>query len=68
MGWQFEAGEGLRVEISGGHDMNHEIRHFSTRTVPEESLNKGVHRVHFGGEYASKVILPFVKIPLPSQS
>ncbi|BGO99601.1 Alpha/Beta hydrolase fold [Rhodotorula toruloides] len=62
MGWTFDEDEGLRVEIGGGHDMNHEIRHFSTKSVPEESLNKGVHKVHFGGEYDSKVILPFVNI------
>ncbi|GAA6018961.1 hypothetical protein JCM10207_009214 [Rhodosporidiobolus poonsookiae] len=62
MGWQYEAGEGLRVEISGGHDMNHEIRHFTTKFPPESTLNKGVHNVHFGGQYPSRVILPFVKI------
>lgn len=62
MGWQYDAGEGLRVEISGGHSMNHEIRHFTTKFPPESTLNKGTHEVHFGGEYQSKVILPFVTI------
>lgn len=62
MGWQYDAGEGLRVEIGGGHDMNHEIRHFTTRFPPESTLNKGKHTVHFGGEFPSKVILPFVSI------
>ncbi|SCZ87303.1 BZ3500_MvSof-1268-A1-R1_Chr2-2g04769 [Microbotryum saponariae] len=62
MGWQYDAGESLRVEICGGHDMNHEIRHFTTKFPAESTLNKGVHKVHFGGEYASKVILPFVSI------
>jgi uncharacterized protein len=62
MGWQYDAGEGLRVEIGGGHDMNHEIRHFTTKFPAEHTLNKGNHVVHFGGEYQSKVILPFVSI------
>ncbi|GAA5931724.1 hypothetical protein JCM3775_000024 [Rhodotorula graminis] len=62
MGWQYDAGEGLRVEIGGGHDMNHEIRHFTTRFPPESTLNKGRHVVHFGAQYPSKVILPFVRI------
>ncbi|POY74196.1 hypothetical protein BMF94_2770 [Rhodotorula taiwanensis] len=64
MGWQYDAGESLRVEISGGHAMNHEIRHFSdpTKLPGDETLNHGRHVVHFGGEYPSKVILPFVKI------
>jgi predicted acyl esterase len=62
MGWQYDAGEGLRVEISGGHDMNHEIRHFTTKFPPESTLNKGTHKVHFGGEYPSKVVLPFFSI------
>ncbi|GAA5875196.1 hypothetical protein JCM8547_005548 [Rhodosporidiobolus lusitaniae] len=62
MGWTYDAGEGLRVEIGGGHEMNHEIRHFTTKFPPESTLNKGKHVVHFGGEYPSKVILPFVNI------
>lgn len=67
MGWTFDAGEGLRVEIGGGHDMNHEIRHFTKVFPAESTLNKGRHVVHFGGKYPSKVVLPFVKIPIPSQ-
>ncbi|KAF2226218.1 galactose-binding domain-like protein [Elsinoe ampelina] len=54
MGIEDEAGESLQVEISG-HIMG--VNNFGTN---KHSLNKGRHVVHFGGEHASHVILPFV--------
>jgi predicted acyl esterase len=60
MGTQFEAGESLRVDISGGSPLNPELAHFTTRHPEEHTLNRGTHKVHFGGEYDSHVIMPFV--------
>ncbi|KAI1865097.1 hypothetical protein JX265_008144 [Neoarthrinium moseri] len=54
MGIQYEAGEGLRVSISG---RSHAVSNFGTF---DHLQNKGTHNVHLGGEYPSHVILPFV--------
>ncbi|KAK8070561.1 hypothetical protein PG997_010764 [Apiospora hydei] len=54
MGIEYEAGESLRVVVSG---RNKAVNNFGTSEWVD---NKGTHKVHFGGEYASHVILPFV--------
>jgi len=53
-GIEFEAGEAIEMRISGVYPG---ISHFGTN---EHSLNAGEHLVHFGGEYDSHVVLPFV--------
>ena len=62
MGTQYDAGESLRVDISGGSPLNPELARWTTRHPPESTLNKGTHKIHFGGEYDSRVILPFVEV------
>ena len=54
MGTEYEAGESLRVSVSG---RNAGIDNFGTS---EHSLNRGAHRVHFDAEHPSHVVLPFV--------
>ncbi|KAK8074155.1 hypothetical protein PG994_005054 [Apiospora phragmitis] len=54
MGVEYEAGEALRVVVSG---RNKAVNNFGTS---EWVNNKGAHKLHFGGDYASHVILPFV--------
>jgi predicted acyl esterase len=54
MGIEYEAGESLRVSVSG---RNAGIDNFGTN---EHSLNRGTHRVHFDAEHPSHVVLPFV--------
>lgn len=58
MGIDFEAGESLRVQISGQYPLIPEYK--AAKPAPVEEKNKGSHTVHFGGKYQSKVILPFV--------
>ncbi|KAJ9142984.1 X-Pro dipeptidyl-peptidase C-terminal non-catalytic domain-containing protein [Pleurostoma richardsiae] len=53
-GVEYEAGEGLRVRISG-RDMA--VSNFGSS---EHVDNRGRHRIHFGGDTPSYVILPFV--------
>ncbi|KAH8198731.1 hypothetical protein TruAng_007095 [Truncatella angustata] len=54
MGIQYEAGEGLRVSISG---RSHAVSNFGTL---DHVKNKGKHVVHLGGNHPSHVVLPFV--------
>ncbi|KAH8662228.1 X-Pro dipeptidyl-peptidase C-terminal non-catalytic domain-containing protein [Xylariales sp. PMI_506] len=54
MGVQYEAGEGLRVSVSG---RSAAVSNFGTF---DHVVNKGRHHIHLGGEYPSHVILPFV--------
>jgi predicted acyl esterase len=53
MGVEYEAGEGLQVRVSG---RNMAVNSFGTA---EHNDNRGMHRVHVGGEYPSSVVLPF---------
>lgn len=56
---QFEAGEGVLLKVSGHHMTLAEF-------VPLRGLfkngNKGRHSVHFGGDYASHILIPTVSI------
>lgn len=54
LGIAYQAGESLRVSISG---RNQGVSNFGSTA---HSLNKGSHRVHFGAEHPSHIILPFV--------
>jgi hypothetical protein len=57
-GVDFEAGEGISVQVSGEYPL---VQEFGPRKKAElEERNKGVHQVHVGGEWASHVVLPFV--------
>jgi hypothetical protein len=58
MGVDYEAGEGISVQVSGEYPL---VQEFGPRKKVElEERNKGTHRVHVGGEWASHVVLPFV--------
>lgn len=57
-GIRFEEGEGLEVRVGGVYPG---INNFGT---DQHSVNKGEHRVHFGGEYDSHVVLPFVELDI----
>jgi predicted acyl esterase len=58
MGIDFEAGESLRVQISGQYPLIPEYK--AAKPAPIEERNKGVHEVHGGEKYPSRIILPFV--------
>lgn len=59
MGVEFEAGESIRVQVSGSYPLIQEFEEV-THDVKGVKQNVGRHFVHFGGEYDSQVILPFV--------
>lgn len=52
-GIEFEQGEGVKIVISG---RNLGVSNFGV----DRTLNKGRHYVHFGAEFGSFVVLPFV--------
>ncbi|KAH8602375.1 Alpha/Beta hydrolase protein [Bisporella sp. PMI_857] len=54
MGIEYEAGEGLRISVSG---RSFAVNNFGTL---DHVRNKGRHIVHMGGDRASHVVLPFV--------
>lgn len=58
MGIEFEEGESLRVQISGQYPLIPEFKF--AKPAPIEDRNKGFHNIHCGGQYPSRVILPFV--------
>ena len=58
MGIDFEEGESLSVQISGQYPLIAEYK--EAKAAPIEERNKGTHKVHFGGAYPSRIILPFV--------
>ncbi|RAH84247.1 alpha/beta-hydrolase [Aspergillus japonicus CBS 114.51] len=57
MGVDYEAGESLRVQVSGENPLIQEGKYAKAEV---EVRNRGQHQVHFGGRYPSRVILPFV--------
>ncbi|KAK4570283.1 hypothetical protein LTR86_002363 [Recurvomyces mirabilis] len=62
LGVDFDAGESLSVRISG---QNLTASEFTAWSVPrpDHELNHGTHKLHFGGEYPSWVIIPYVGKP-----
>ncbi|KAK4057184.1 hypothetical protein OIO90_001679 [Microbotryomycetes sp. JL221] len=58
----FYPGESLRVELKGEHKSNEELDVFTKKRPDESTLNHGTHNVFFGGQYPSKVVLPFVEL------
>jgi hypothetical protein len=58
MGVEYEAGEGLQVQILGG---NPSITAFKPLVgKPKNGANKGTHKVHWGPDTSRRVILPFL--------
>ncbi|KAM0753454.1 alpha/beta-hydrolase [Meredithblackwellia eburnea MCA 4105] len=58
-GYQFEQGETLRVDVSGTSPNYPELREMNGDR-PDGERNRGLHKVHFGGEYPSRVVLPMI--------
>ncbi|KXJ86472.1 hydrolase [Microdochium bolleyi] len=58
MGVDFDAGESVSIRVGGQYPSIAEYKTFSAPR-PEHELNRGTHKIHFGGEYPSSVILPF---------
>ncbi|KAK8116749.1 uncharacterized protein PG998_005030 [Apiospora kogelbergensis] len=61
MGVDFDAGESISLRIGGQFPSIAEYSSFSGPR-PEHELNRGEHKVHFGGEYPSSVTLPFTPL------
>ncbi|PSN74785.1 alpha/beta-hydrolase [Corynespora cassiicola Philippines] len=61
MGVDFDEGETISVQVSGSFPAIAEYTAFSTPR-PDEEKNKGEHRIHFGADTPSRVILPFVPV------
>ncbi|EPS31224.1 hypothetical protein PDE_06179 [Penicillium oxalicum 114-2] len=59
MGVDYEEGESIQVDVLGQWPGFTEVAAFS-KPRPDHEKNKGEHVIHFGGEYPSRVILPFV--------
>ena len=57
MGLQYEKGQSIRLDISGSNPLWPELS-----TSNADPINKGQHTVHFGGKYASHLILPHVAL------
>lgn len=54
----FKEGKSLSVQVSGEYPL---IEEFHGMKKPQmEERNRGVHKIHLGGEYASHIIPPFV--------
>ncbi|KAK7959699.1 X-Pro dipeptidyl-peptidase C-terminal non-catalytic domain-containing protein [Apiospora aurea] len=61
MGVDFDAGESISLRVGGQFPSIAEYSSFSGPR-PEHEQNRGQHKVHFGGEYPSSVILPFTPL------
>lgn len=61
MGVDYQEGESIQVDVLGQYPGFTEVTAFS-KPRPDSEKNKGEHTIHFGGEYPSRVILPFVDI------
>lgn len=59
LAWDCDEGESIRIQISGQSPGFKEMQVKAPRR-PEEEKNKGIHKIHFGGQYPSRVILPFI--------
>ncbi|KAJ5724848.1 hypothetical protein N7493_006576 [Penicillium malachiteum] len=59
MGVEFDEGESISVRVGGQYPSIAEYKTWS-KPRPEHGLNRGRHTVHFGKDYPSSVILPFI--------
>jgi uncharacterized protein len=60
MGMKWRAGEQLQLLIAGHKLSTVEM----PGLVPPDTINKGLHIVHTGGHYDSRLIVPFVPRPV----
>jgi predicted acyl esterase len=60
MGVEYEAGESINVEIHGTSPLLRGEFDDVLNDPFTQQKSKGMHTVHFGGEYPSHIILPFV--------
>lgn len=58
MGIDYRAGESIQLQVSGIDPSMHP--HEGLEGTAPRGCNKGLHKVHFGGDHDSRVILPFV--------
>lgn len=56
---QFEAGEGVALKVSGHHMT---LAEFMPLRGLFKNGNRGRHSVHFGGDYASRILIPPVSM------
>ncbi|KAF5686007.1 cocaine esterase [Fusarium circinatum] len=61
MGVDYEEGQTLQVDILGQYPGFTEVAAFS-KPRPDSEKNKGQHKIHYGGDYPSKVIIPIVSV------
>lgn len=60
MGIEYEAGEGISVEIQGQYPLFKDYAALEQpKPIPGQE-NVGSHIVHFGGQYPSRIILPVI--------
>ncbi|KAJ6007922.1 hypothetical protein N7540_011898 [Penicillium herquei] len=59
MGVDFDEGESISVRVGGQYPSIAEYKTWS-KPRPEHELNRGRHTVHYGKDYPSSVILPFI--------
>nr|OQO20666.1 hypothetical protein B0A51_11025 [Rachicladosporium sp. CCFEE 5018] len=59
IGYDFDAGESISVQIGGQLPAFTEYDAFS-KPRPEHEKNKGTHKIHTGPEHPSSIILPFI--------
>ncbi|KAM0415972.1 hypothetical protein ACHAPT_013071 [Fusarium lateritium] len=61
MGVDFDAGETISLRVGGQFPGIAEYKAYSDPR-PEHELNRGEHKVHFGEQYPSSLILPFTPL------
>jgi predicted acyl esterase len=61
MGIHFEAGESLLFRVQGFVDTSSDFPSHIEQKL--DNLNEGQHIIHFGGKYASRIIVPVVALP-----
>lgn len=62
LGVDFQAGESLRVDISGQSTNYPELRAMNAAKRKDTDGNQGSHKIHIGDKYPSRVVLPFVPL------
>jgi len=58
MGVEYEAGESLQVQILGGNPSVATFKPLAAK--PRAGNNVGMHKIHYGGKYPSRIISPFL--------
>jgi len=61
MGADFEAGDSLQIHVSGHNPNYPELKNYDGKKS-ENVNNRGNHILHLGGEYPSRIIVPFVPL------